>query len=299
MTVYKDYEALRNKAASASKKHVVVAAANDKAVLLTADIAHEKGIADFTLVGDAIKIDKLRRECGINNEFSVIDEPNDIQAALKAAEFVKNGKADVLMKGMINSSIFLKAVLDKEKGLRTGRKLSHLAAFELPWAQKLMFHTDGGMNTYPDLEGKREIITNALEALKKLGIDRPKVAVLAANEVINDKMPSTVDAAKLVEMEKAGELPECDIEGPVALDVAFSQDAAEHKGIRSNISGNVDLYVVPNIDAGNMVGKTLIYCAGAKMAGIILGAKNPIVMTSRAENVQGKLNSILLAVSIA
>ena len=299
MTVYKNYEALRERAASTGRKCVAVAAAADKEVLRTAAAAMAEGIADFILVGDAAEIVELERECGITDALPIIDEPDERLAALAAAKLVRDGEADILMKGMVNSSVFLKAVLDETRGLRSGHKLSHLAAFEIPNTEKLVFHTDGGMNTYPDLSEKKEIVTNAVEALQRLGIARPKVAVLAANEIVSDKMPATVDAARLVEMERTGELPECEIEGPVALDVALSQEAAEHKGIRSRISGEVDLFVVPNIEAGNMVGKTLMYCAGAKMAGVVLGALKPVVLTSRAENASGKLNSILLAASLA
>ena len=151
------------------------------------------------------------------------------------------------------------------------------------------------MITYPDFEAKKEILLNALGALAKLGIVLPKVAALAANEKVSEKMPSTVDARRLVELAEEGALPPCEIEGPIAMDVALSSEAAAHKGIESAISGDTDLFVVPNIEAGNMVGKTLMYCAGAKMAGVVLGGTRPIVMTSRAENAEGKLNSILLA----
>ncbi|MDO4560025.1 MAG: phosphate acyltransferase [bacterium] len=296
---YKNYDALRSRVGGAGRKKIAVAAAHDKEILLTADMASARGIADFILVGDKKKIEEAKELCGIERAFEVIDEADESKASLAASELVREGAADVLMKGLVNSGLFLKAVLDGEKGLKTGRRLSHLAAFEIPSYHKLVFHTDGGMNPYPDFEGKREIVANALEALNKLGIARPKVAALAANEVVNDRIPSTVDAARLVELEKEGGLPECDIEGPVAMDVALSSEAAMHKGITSAVSGDVDLFVVPNIEAGNMVGKTLMYCAGAKMAGVVLGGRKPIVMTSRAENAEGKLNSILLAALIS
>ena len=292
---YNGFEALRKKAAQMPPKIIAVAAAHDEEIIITVAEAYKKGIADFILVGDEKRIAELAQKSEVKFDFAVIDERDEKEAALKAAELVRTGKADVLMKGLLNSSVFLKAVLDENRGLKTGKLLSHLAAFEIPTCAKLAFHTDGGMNTFPNLESKKQILANALAALNKLGIVEPKVAVLAANELVSEKMPSTVDAAALVAAVQRGELPSCRIEGPVAMDVALSKEAARHKGIASKISGEVDLFVMPNIEAGNMVGKTLLYAAGAKMAGVILGGTKPVVMTSRAENAEGKLNSILLA----
>ena len=292
---YKGFDALREKAAQMPRKIIAVAAAHDEEVILTVAEAYKKGIANFILVGDKTRIRELVQKHEVNFDFAVIDERDEKEAALKAAELVRTGKADVLMKGLLNSNVFLKAVLDENRGLKTGKLLSHLAAFEIPACAKLAFHTDGGMNTLPNLESKKQIIANALAALNKLGIAEPKVAVLAANELVSEKMPSTVDAATLVAAVQKGELPSCSIEGPIAMDVALSKEAAGHKGIASKISGEVDLFVMPNIEAGNMVGKTLLYAAGAKMAGVILGGAKPVVMTSRSENAEGKLNSILLA----
>ena len=292
---YEKFDDLKKCMSGVAKKTIAVAVAHDKEVILTAVEACKQGIADFILVGDKEKIMGIIGTVESDFEFNVIDEKDENEASLIAVGLVRNGKADVLMKGLVNSSIFLKTVLDEERGLRNGKILSHLAAFEIPGQPKLAFYTDGGMNTFPDYEMKKYIVINALEALIKLGIEEPKVAVLTANESVNPKIPSTVDATKLDDAGKAGELPSCIIEGPVALDVALSREAAEHKKIESQISGDVDLFVVPNIEAGNMIGKTLIYCANAKMAGVILGGKNPIVMTSRAENAEGKMNSIILA----
>lgn len=293
--IYKNYEELRQKAAALPKKTVVIPAAADAGLLKTADEAAKQGIADFILVGNEPLILNLLQENTIKNEFTVIDEKDDALAALKAAELVRTGEADILMKGMLNSSTFLKAVLDPEKGLRSDSVLSHLAIFEAPSYKKLMFYTDGGMNTYPDLKGKVGILKNAMNALHKLGIETPKTAVLTANEQVNPKMPATVDADEIAKLAQMGEFGDCIVEGPVALDVALNKKAAEKKGIESRISGDTDLFLVPNIDAGNMVGKALMYAADAKMAGIVLGGTAPIVMTSRAENMEGKLNSLLIA----
>ena len=184
-------------------------------------------------------------------------------------------------------------MLNEEFGLRSGGILNHVAAFEIPGGRKLVFHTDGGMNIAPNLEEKRQILWNTITALHRLGIEQPKVAVLAANEQVNPKMPATVDAKALVEM--ADEFPSCIIEGPVAMDVAVSADAAAHKGIASRIAGDADIFLVPTIEAGNLLGKSLVYYAGAKIAGVVLGATHPIVMVSRADDAQAKLHSIALA----
>ena len=295
---YKSFSDLKNRIGQMEKRRISVAAAEDAEVIKTLKTVTELELADCILVGDKVKIERLMKEEGLIRA-EIIHEPEPGKAALEAANLVRQGRADVLMKGLVNSSDFLKAVLDKEKGLKTGKTLSHLAVFEVPNYPKLQFHTDGGMNLYPDLITKKAIIDNSLEALRKIGVELPNVAVLTANEAVNPKMPSTVDAAELVKWNNNGEFLQCIMEGPISMDVALSREAALHKGIKSEISGETDLFVVPNIDAGNMIGKTLLYCANAKMAGVILGAKSPVVMTSRAENAEGKLNSIILACAVS
>jgi phosphate butyryltransferase len=295
---YRSFSDFKSRVGQMEKRRIAVAAAEDAEVIKTLKETMELGLAECILVGDKVRIERLMKDEGLDNA-EIIDAPNPIEAALEAACLVRQGNADVLMKGLVNSSDFLKAVLDNEKGLKTGKILSHLAAFEVPNYTRLQFHTDGGMNPYPDLALKKTIIDNGLEALQKIGINLPKVAVLTANEAVNPKIPSTVDAAELVGLNHRGEFLPCIMEGPISLDVALSKEAAQHKGIQSEISGETDLFIVPNIDAGNMIGKTLIYCAGAKMAGVILGAKSPVVMTSRAENAEGKLNSIIMACAIS
>lgn len=274
---------------------ISVAAAQDKDVLQAVKAAGESGLAQAILVGDAGIIKPLLAEVGLSADTPIVHEPDINQAALTAAWLVKCGEAQVLMKGAVNSSDFLRAVLHHEKGLRTGRLLSHLAAMEVPGEAKLAFVSDGGINIAPGLKEKKDILVNALLTLHSLGIAEPHVAVLAANEVVSPGMPATVDARALVRMSLSGELPAGIVEGPIALDVAVSPAAAKHKDLSSQVSGKVDLYLVPNIEAGNIFGKTLIYYAGAKMAGIVLGATHPVVMTSRADTAEGKLYSIALA----
>lgn len=274
---------------------VSVAVAQDKDILEAIKEAREAGLAEAILVGDAAAISPLLTEVGLSADTPVVHEPDPIQAAKTAVALVKTGQAQVLMKGLINSSDFLRAVLDRQNGLKAGKLLSHLAAFQVPGQEKLVFITDGGINIAPNLAEKKEILINAMLALHCVGISEPKVAVLTANEVVHPQMIATIHARELADMAVAGQLPAGVVEGPIALDVALSAEAAKHKGITSKIAGQVDLFLVPNIECGNILGKALVYYACSKMVGIILGASNPIVLTSRAETVDGKLNSIALA----
>ncbi len=273
---------------------VAVAAANDMEALEALDSVSRLGIARGILVGDRERITPMLEALGLDAE--VVGESDPAAAAMEACRLVREGVAQVLMKGLVNSRDFMKAVLNAAVGLRTGRLLSHLAAFEISGATKLVFHTDGGINISPVGREKIEILGNALEALGAMGYKEPKVAVLAANEAVSEKMPATVQAVEVVEAWKAGcfTVP-CVVEGPIAMDVAVSVEAARHKGIMSRVSGETDLFLMPNIEASNIASKTLVYYAGAKMAGIVLGAAAPVVMTSRAETPEGKRNSIALA----
>lgn len=293
--MYCNYNQIVDEIKSRGQIIVSVAVAQDKEVLLAIKLAQDAGFAQAILVGDGDLITPMLAEVGLSEGVQVIHEPDIRVAALRAVSLVRNGQAQVLMKGLINSSDFLRAVLNKEEGLRTGRLLSHLGCFEVAGQEKLLFITDGGMNIAPSLQEKKEILVNSMLALHAMGMKEPRVAVLTANEVVNGKMPATVDAKALADMSIRGELPKGIVEGPIALDVAVSREAAKHKGIESKISGNVDLMVMPNIETGNALGKSLIYFAKGKMAGIVLGATHPIVMTSRSETPEGKMNSIALA----
>ncbi|MDR3270683.1 MAG: bifunctional enoyl-CoA hydratase/phosphate acetyltransferase [Peptococcaceae bacterium] len=295
----KNYEELMEKSRQQGKITVSVAAAQDKDVLQAVKAAMDRDLIDVILVGDQAKIRDLLAEVGLPADTEIIDELDVTQAALRAVALVREGKAQVYMKGLVNSAIFLKALVDKEVGLRTGRILSHLTAYEIPGAQKLVFFSDGGVNIAPGLEEKKEILINALEALSALGYEQPKVAVLAANEVVNPKMPATVDAAALMEMNVNGAFAPAIVEGPIAMDVAVSAEAAHHKGIASRIAGEVDLFLMPGIEAGNILSKALVYYANFKIAGVIVGAANPAVMVSRSDTAESKLYSIVLACLIA
>lgn len=293
--MYCNYRQVVEAARAKGPAVISVAVAQDREVLEAVKLAYDEGIASAILVGDAKQIKLLAEEAGLPSDVRIVNETDNALAALKAVSLVHNGEAQVLMKGLINSSEFLRAVLNKDAGLRTGRLLSHLAVFEIPGQEKLLFVTDGGMNIAPSLEEKKDILINAMLALNDMGLVKPHVAVLTANELVNPKMPATVDAKALADMSISGALPPGIVEGPIALDVAVSAEAARHKNIASQVAGKVDLMLVPNIETGNAIGKTLIYYAGAKMAGLVLGAATPVIMTSRAETAEGKLNSIALA----
>ena len=295
----KNFAEVLGRAAQIGPLPLVLAAAQDEEALRALKAACEAGLAQPMLVGDEALIRPLLARVGLPSSIPIVDEPDPAQAAVAAAKAVNGTKSGILMKGLVNSSDFLRAVLHPECGLRTGRLLCHLAAFEVPGDRKLVFHTDGGMNIAPNLAEKKDILASALLALTDLGISCPKVAVLTANEVVSPKMPATVDAHALAEMNCQGEIGPAIVEGPIAMDVALSREAAAHKGIRSEVAGDVDLFMVPGIEAGNLLGKALIYCAHAKSAGVILGATHPVVMVSRADSAAAKLHSIALACCIA
>lgn len=293
---FSGFESLLDRAKSKGKAKVAVAAAADKEVLEAIKIAEKEGLIDSVLVGDAEQIRRLAEEIGLNLEgVELIHEPSPEEAVHKAVDTVVNGQAHFLMKGQINSSDFLRAVLRPVRGLRTGRLLSHFAAFQVPGFSRLLFVTDGGMNIAPNLAQKKEILANSVLYLQGIGMDSVNVIVLTANEVANAKMPATMDAQALAEMNQAGEFPGAIVEGPLALDGAVSAAALKHKGIASKINGNVDLFLVPSIEVGNVLGKSMVYFAGATMAGIVLGAQVPIVMTSRNDTPRSKFMALTMA----
>lgn len=273
---------------------VSVAVAEDEAVMTAVRDAAKIGFIFPILVGDQAKIDKIALKIGFDNYRVVHCEDSDV-AVRKAVELVRNKEADVLMKGLVNTSVYMRAILDKEVGLRTGRLLSLLAVYELPMYHKLLYCTDSGINVAPNLNQKKEMLYNALTAMKRIGVENPKAAFLTANEMVDPKIPSTTDAAALVEAVSSGELPSCIAEGPIAFDVAFDKHAAEHKGIDSKVAGDVDLLLFPNIEAGNVLGKSWLTLDHAKWAGIVLGAAAPVILGSRSDTPEIKINSIALA----
>ena len=293
---FSGFESLLDRAKSLGRAKVAVAVAADREVLEAIKIAEKEGLITPVLVGDGEQIKRLAQEIGLSLAGAeLIHEPRPEVAAQKAVDAVADGQAHFLMKGQINSADFLKAVLRPVRGLRTGRLLSHFSAFQVPGFSRLLFVTDGGMNIAPNLAQKKEILDNGLLYLKGIGMDSVNVIVLAANEVANAKMPVTMDAQALTEMSRAGEFPGAIVEGPLALDGAVSAVALKHKGIISQINGEVDLLLVPTIEVGNVLGKSMVYFAGAIMAGIVLGAQVPIVMTSRNDTPRSKFIALSMA----
>lgn len=280
-------------------KRLVLAAAHDENALEAVVNASNKGIVEGILVGNRTLIEEIARRQGFSLEgFRIIDEPDNDKAAAVAVKLVKDNEADILMKGNLATSSLLRAVLNKEWGLRSGELISHLALFELPTYHKIIGLTDAAMNIAPDLNGKVSLIKSATAYLRKLGIEMPKVAVLSAVETVNPDMKSTLDASALAKMADRGQIKGCIIDGPLAFDNAISRKSAEHKGIKSDVAGDADLLVASDLDAANALYKAFIYFAKAKCAAVILGASAPIVLTSRADSDETKLNSIALAAAV-
>ncbi|MEN1759907.1 MULTISPECIES: phosphate butyryltransferase [Anoxynatronum] len=281
-------------------KTVSVACAQDSDVLTAVTKAKAAGVADAILVGDKEQIEAIAAEHQLDlTGFEIVDIKDPAEASLKAVELVSSGKAHMVMKGMVDTSVILKAVLNKEVGLRTGNVLSHIAAFEVKGFDRLFLVTDAAMNIAPDLQTKKQIIENAVVVAKALDIEEPKVAVICAKEKANEAMPDTMDAAALTEMNVKGEITGCIVGGPFAIDNAVSVEAAKHKGINHPVAGYADVLVAPDIEGGNILYKTLGFMAFAQSAAVILGAKAPIVLTSRADSDESKLNSIALGVLCA
>ncbi|MFC0269880.1 phosphate butyryltransferase [Metabacillus herbersteinensis] len=288
---------LLNKASSLTGKTVAVAAAEDEEVIEAVAEALKRNLARFLLFGNKEEIAELLLEKGIHSGDYVITQARSIEKASElAVKAVHQKEADVLMKGNVPTATILKAVLHKEYGLRTGCMLSHVAVFEVPGFDRFTIVTDAAMSITPDLQQKQQIIENAVEIARSIGIETPKVAALAAVEVVNPAMQATLDAAALTQMNRRGQIKNCIVDGPLALDNAVSFEAAEHKGIQSEVAGQADILFVPSIEVGNVLYKSLIYFAKAKVGAVIAGAKAPIVLTSRADSSESKLYSLALAI---
>ncbi|MBN1150800.1 bifunctional enoyl-CoA hydratase/phosphate acetyltransferase [candidate division WOR-3 bacterium] len=288
-------EELVKKSLSTGKKRLAVACAEDENILRAVAESVEIGLTSPVLFGDKKKILYLLEEYGFDpDNLEIVNALDQNQAARDAVRSVSSGENDFLMKGLLSTSLFLKAVLDKEIGLRSTGLLSHAAILSLPSYHKLLIITDGGMNEHPDLSTKIKILENSLFLCGKLDIESPKIAVLAGVETISEKQPETLDAAQMSKMNSSGQIKNCVVDGPLAIDVAVSEKSANHKGIKSPIAGDSDVLLVPSMAAGNMLAKSLIYFAGAKAAGSILGTSKPVVMLSRSDEPETKLNSIAL-----
>ncbi|GLC29743.1 phosphate butyryltransferase [Clostridium omnivorum] len=296
----KSFQEVLEKVKNNEMKKIAVAAAQDEPVLEAIRDAKACGLADAILVGDKEKIEAIADKIHFDlTGIEIVNEPDGTKAALKAVELVSSGKADMLMKGLLETSTILRAVLNKEVGLRTGKLMSHVAVFEVPGYDRLLFVTDAAFNMYPDLKAKIDILNNAVSVAKAVGIETPKVAPICAVEVVNPDMPATVDAAILTQMNNRGQIKGCIVDGPLATDNALSEEAAKHKKISGPVAGKADILLLPNIEAGNVMYKTLSYTTNSKNGGILVGTSAPVVLTSRADSPETKMHSIALAALVA
>lgn len=297
----KTFDDLISKVKEIPMKKVSVAVAQDSAVLEAVRTAKDRKIADAILVGDESKIKAIASDIQVDiSDFEIVNVEDDIEASLAAVKLVHEGKADMYMKGLIDTKHFLKSVLDKEVGLRTGKPLSHVCVFDIEGIDHLLFLTDVAFIPYPTLEDKVNIISNTLEITKACGIECPKVAPLAAVEVVNPKMPATVEAAELTRMNKDGEITGCVVDGPLSLDLAIDAEAAKHKGATGRpIQGDADILLFPDIHAGNLVYKAIVHTAKLKNGNILTGTKAPVILTSRSDSMEVKVNSLALGAVVA
>jgi phosphate butyryltransferase len=299
--VLKTFDEIISRLERADIKKIAVAMAEDTEVLEALEEARAVGAAAGILIGDEEKIYKICKSLGIDSgHYIIINAKDERECVDTAVAMVKEGEANVLMKGACGSAVFLKGVLHNEKGLKAAHVLSHLAIFESPHYHKLLFMSDAAMNISPDLNEKIAITQNAVDAAHALGYKKPKVAILSAVEKINpDGMPSTAHAAIIAKMSERNQIKDAIIDGPLAIDNAVSKRANEVKGLFSAVGGDADICIVPNIEAGNIFYKLLTLLGGVKAAGIVLGASAPIVLTSRADTHEAKFLSILTAIAVS
>ncbi|AYE34601.1 phosphate butyryltransferase [Clostridium septicum] len=296
----KNFDDLLLKLKDCKKKRLAVAVAQDEPVLEAVKAAQERQIADAILVGDQEKISEISKKIDMDiSKFEIVHEVDPKKATLQAVKLVSSGKADMVMKGLIDTATFLRSVLNKEVGLRTGKLMSHVSVFEIEGIDRLIFLTDAAFNTYPDLKAKVQILNNSVDVAHACGIENPKVALVCAVEVVNPDMQATVDASLLSKMNDRGQIKGCLVDGPLALDNAISEEAAHHKGITSPVAGKADVILLPNIETANVMYKTLTYTSKSKNGGLLVGTSAPVILTSRADSFETKVNSIALAALVA
>ena len=295
------FDDIISKVTNLPTKTLAVACAEDAPVLEAVKAAKEKKIANAILVGDEDKIRAIAKDINMDlSSYEIIDKKDNMEAALTAVKLVHDGKADMYMKGLLPTGKFLKSVLDKEVGLRTGKPLSHVCVFEIPGIDRLLFLTDVAFIPYPTLEDKKCMIEYTVDVAKACGVTDNKVAVLAALETVNEKMACTVEAAELSRMQDAGEIKDCVVEGPLSMDIALYKEAAEEKGaLGRKVAGDANILVFPDIHAGNLVYKTMVHMIPCKNGNILTGTAAPVILTSRSDTMEVKLNSIALAAVVA
>ena len=296
----KNFDDLFAKLKEVEKKKLSVAVAQDKPVLEALKEATKRGIVDAVLVGDEVEIKNIAAEIDLDlDNFEIVNEPNTKKAALEAVRLVSSGKADMVMKGLVDTATFLRSVLNKEVGLRTGKLMSHVAVFDIEGYDRLLMLTDAAFNTYPDLKAKVQIVNNSVKVANACGISNPKVAAVCAVEVVNQDMQATIDAALLAKMSDRGQIKNCIVDGPFALDNAISTEAAEHKGVSGEVAGKADIVLLPNIETANVMYKTLTMLSKTRNGGLLVGTSAPVILTSRADSFEVKVNSIALAALVA
>jgi phosphate butyryltransferase len=279
---------------------VAIAAAQEKEIILAAHDAETQDLCECILVGDRAVIKDVAQENSIDiRRMMIIHEPKPKLAARKVMELVRMGHAQMAMKGGIETGDFLRAALDKEVGLRVGRLLTHVGIFEIPGFDRLIFISDAGVVVAPTMEQKIEIVQNAIFVAQRLGVEQPKVAILAATEMVNPKIPTTLDAANLSKMADRGQIKGGLIDGPLALDNAISLESAQIKGIKSDVAGRADILIPPDVEAANVLAKAITYFAKGNMAGVVVGGKSPIIVASRSDPHETKLVSMALGVLLA
>ncbi|HEC80699.1 MAG: hypothetical protein B6D57_02215 [Candidatus Coatesbacteria bacterium 4484_99] len=283
--------------AKGQKKKIAIICPYKSTEIESAIVAEREGVAESIFVGDEAKIKEAINSSGYDIKgVEIVDAEDDVIAVEEGCRIVREGRADAIMKGHLSTSTFLKGILDKERGLSRGRILSHIVALSLPSYPKLVFVTDGGMNPHPDLDTKVSIVVNAIDTVRALGIEKPKVAILAGVEAVDEKQPETLDAAVIVKMAQRGQIKGAIVEGPLAMDIAVNSESAKIKGVDSQIAGDTDIFIVPTMAAGNMMAKALIHLAGAEAGGIVVGAKAPVILLSRSDDAETKLRSMALGV---
>jgi len=298
--MFRSFDDLLAAARARGPVSIAVAAAHDPDVIEALQQARELGLAEGILVGKGSEIRALARERGFDlSDSQIVNEPDPEAAIRQCAALVREGRAGLLMKGKVSTASLIRAVLDKDAGLRTKRQLSQIVVFRVPGFDRLMLLTDAAINIAPTLAQKAELCRNAIAVANAIGIERPNIAALCALELVNPEMPATVDAAALSAMQRRGQLSGCYIEGPIALDASLSKFAAERKGIASPIVENTDIFLAPDIEAANILYRAIVYFAKAESGGIVLGARVPIVLLSRAETAETKVRSIAIGVLMA
>jgi len=284
---------------SSTKKRIAVAAAEDEELFEVAEKAIEMSIADFIFIGDQKKIKEIAKKINKNIEYNIIDQPDHRKAAEIAVKLVKEGQASAVMKGLIHTGVFLKAILNKESGINKSNLISQVSVFDKENGEELYLMSDCAMIIEPNLNEKKEIIENAVELAQKIGYELPKVALLSAIETVNPMIKDTIEAAVLSKMADRGQIRGAIVDGPFALDNAISKESSDKKGIKSKVAGQADILIVPNLQVGNVLHKSLTYFSHKDVASAVMGAEAPIIMTSRTDSVQSKLLTIALSCYIS